>query len=208
MARAPRPLPCRSRVPLTRQNDRDERRCLRSPEVVHRRGLESSSQTLRGSGCGCAWLSGSAPRSYQGHDSDHEKPDRSDPRHKDCEHDHADIKAHVRCCCPRNRVELLLAHLWPKEMPVSGNRTPQSVEQERDDEQRCAVKHDRGPLGVGAVSIAPAMSMVGKGRNATAMSSSRLITISRLFAYCRRRKTPLWASQIPPIVMKLVTYAR
>jgi hypothetical protein len=58
------------------------------------------------------------------------------------------------------------------------------------------------------LSIASAISLVGNGRNETAMSSSRVTSISRRFAYCKRRKMPWWASQIPPIVRKLVAYAR
>ena len=32
--------------------------------------------------------------------------------------------------------------------------------------------------------------------------------MTQLFAYCKRRKMPWWTIQIPPIVMKLVAYAR
>ena len=61
----------------------------------------------------------------------------------------------------------------------------------------------------GSVSvIASASRLVGKGRNETAISSARLIRISALFAYCRRRKIPWWTIQSPPIVTKLVAYAR
>jgi hypothetical protein len=66
-------------------------------------------------------------------------------------------------------------------MPVACNRTPQRAEQQRYDEQRSAEEDDCGPLGLGAL-IASAMSLVGKGRNETAMSNSRLITISWRFA--------------------------
>ena len=56
--------------------------------------------------------------------------------------------------------------------------------------------------------IASARSLVGKGKNATAISSPRLIRITQLLVYSKRRKIPWWTSQIPPIVMKLVAYAR
>ena len=49
------------------------------------------------------------------------------------------------------------------------------------------------------------MSLVGKGKNDTAISSSKFSRMTALFAYCKRRKIPWWASQMPPIVRKLVT---
>jgi hypothetical protein len=48
----------------------------------------------------------------------------------------------------------------------------------------------------------------GKGRNETAISSARLTRITQLLAYCKRRKIPWWIIQSPPIVMKLVAYAK
>ena len=56
--------------------------------------------------------------------------------------------------------------------------------------------------------IASAMSLVGNGRNETAIRSRRLTRITQAFAYCKRRKIAWWIIQSPPIVMKLVAYAR
>jgi hypothetical protein len=48
------------------------------------------------------------------------------------------------------------------------------------------------------------MILLGKGRNETAISSSRLICMTGLFTYCRRTNRPCCASQMPPMVTKLV----
>ena len=42
------------------------------------------------------------------------------------------------------------------------------------------------------------------GQERDGISSPRLIRITQLLAYSKRRKIPWWAIQSPPIVMKLV----
>ena len=51
---------------------------------------------------------------------------------------------------------------------------------------------------------ASATSLVGNGRNETAISSSRLSRMTCRFTDSSRLKMPWCASQMPPIVRKLV----
>src|SRR4051812_33046880 len=61
---------------------------------------------------------------------------------------------------------------------------------------------------VSSLRTTSAINLVGKGKNAVAISNSRLSTISRWLAEARRGKIAWWAIQTPPIVRKLVAYAR
>src|SRR3954452_7208117 len=84
-----------------------------------------------------------------------------------------------------------------------GSRTTERRQRHRHDQQRRTVEDHRHPFGV-LIAHRLGRQPGREGRNETVIRSSRFSRITWVFTYLRRRKMAWWASQMPPIVMKLV----